>query len=73
MGMTPSHGSVVVAGPASLVDSLSQQELRLSIDALGLPPGTYTLMASVELNRMLEVDALSVEPVEPEKFEIELE
>lgn len=73
MRMTPAHGSVVVAGPLPLVESLSEQELRLSIDALGLPPGTYTLMASVELNRTLEVDALSVEPVEPEKFEVELE
>lgn len=71
--MTPERGSVVVTGPVSLVESLSADELRLSIDALGLPPGDYTLMASVELNRTLEVDALSVEPVEPEKFEVDLE
>ncbi len=70
--LDPRNGSVVVSGPATLVDSLSAQDLRLSIDALGLPPGTYTLMASVELNRSLEAGAVTVEPVEPEKFEVEL-
>jgi len=71
--MTPATGSVVVTGPASLVEDLSEEALRLSIDALGLPPGSYTLMASVEINRTLEVEALSVEPVEPEKFHVDLE
>jgi YbbR domain-containing protein len=70
---TPEVGSVVVAGPATLVESLTAQDLRLSIDALGLPRGTYTLMASVELTRSLEAGAVSVEPVEPEKFEVELD
>lgn len=71
--MMPETGSVVVSGPATLVESLTPDELRLSIDALGLPPAAYTLMASVELSRSLEAGAISVEPVEPEKFEVELE
>ncbi len=71
--MTPESGSVVVSGPRSVVESLTPDELRLSIDALGLPRGTYTLMASVEVSRALEAGAVSVEPVEPEKVEVVLE
>ncbi|MFC1572910.1 YbbR-like domain-containing protein [Candidatus Eisenbacteria bacterium] len=73
MSMAPEVGSVVVTGPEAVVESLATEELRLSIDALGLPPGTYTLMASVELVRSQKSGAVSVEPVEPEKFEVELE
>ncbi len=71
--LAPQTGSVVVSGPATLVDSLKVSDLRLSIDAMGLPPGSYTLMASVELNRAFEVGAVSIEPVQPEKFVVELE
>jgi hypothetical protein len=71
--LVPQTGSVVVSGPATLVDTLRTSDLRLSIDAMGLPPGSYTLMASVELNRAFEVGAVSIEPVEPEKFVVELE
>jgi YbbR domain-containing protein len=71
--LAPQTGSVVVSGPATLVDSLRTADLRLSIDAMGLPPGTYTLMASVELERALEAGAISIEPVQPEKFVVELE
>ena len=71
--LAPQTGSVVVSGPATVVDSLRADDLRLSIDALGLPPGTYTLMASVELDRSLEAGAVSIEPVQPEKFVVDLE
>ncbi len=71
--LAPQTGSVVVSGPATLVESLRADDLRLSIDAMGLPPGTYTLMASVELDRSLEAGAVSIEPVQPEKFVVELE
>jgi len=71
--LAPQSGSVVISGPATLVDSLRTTDLRLSIDAMGLPPGSYTLMASVELNRAFEVGAVSIEPVQPEKFVVELE
>ena len=69
----PLNGSVVVTGPTSIIESLTAEEMRLSIDALTLLPGTYTLMASVELSRQFMGDAVSVEPVEPEKFEVVLE
>lgn len=71
--LTPRNGTVVVTGPSSVVSSLTADEMRLSIDALALLPGTYTLMASVELSRQFRGDAVSVEPVEPEKFEVKLE
>jgi|GEM_PF-1436292 len=71
--MVPESGSVVITGPASVIESLTPEEMRLSIDALALLPGNYTLMASVELSRQFKGEAVSVEPVEPEKFEVELE
>jgi YbbR domain-containing protein len=71
--LNPLNGTVVVTGPSSVVESLTAEEMRLSIDALALLPGNYTLMASVELSRQFRGDAVSVEPVEPEKFEVKLE
>lgn len=71
--LTPETGSVSVSGPTSLVEQLTAEKLRLSIDARGLPPATYTLMASVELVGSGGEGAVSVEPVEPEKFEVVLE
>ena len=71
--LTPEAGSVSVSGPTSLVEQLAPDKLRLSIDARGLPPATYTLMASVELVGSGGEGAVSVEPVEPEKFEVILE
>lgn len=71
--LAPETGSVVVSGPESLVESLSRDDLRLTIDARDYPAGAYTLMASVELRRSLASGSVSVEPVEPERFEVELE
>lgn len=71
--LEPEKGSVAVSGPASVVESLSPEDLRVTIEARGLPPeGTYTLMASVELRREAVEGAISIEPVRPEKFEVEL-
>ncbi|MFH1144442.1 MAG: CdaR family protein [Candidatus Eisenbacteria bacterium] len=72
--LVPGTGSVAVSGPVSVVESLAPRDLRVSIEARGLPPGgTYTLMASVELRSPSVAGSLSIEPVQPEKFEIELE
>ncbi len=71
--MVPETGSVVVTGPISVIESLTAEEMRLSIDALTLLPGTYTLMASVMLSRQFKSETVSLEPVEPEKFEVVLE
>ncbi len=71
--LEPETGSVVVTGPVTLIESLTPEDLRLSIDVLGLPAATYMRMASVELSRALEGGAVSVEPVEPERFEVELQ
>jgi hypothetical protein len=72
--LSPETGTVTVSGPMSLVESLTPEEMRASIDARGLPPGgTYTLMASVELRRGEAAGSVSIEPVQPEKFEVELE
>ncbi len=72
--LTPETGTVTVSGPESLVESLTADEMRASIDARGLPPGgTYTLMASVELRRGGTAGSVSIEPVQPEKFEVVLE
>lgn len=72
--LAPETGMVVVSGPVSLVESLEPEDLRASIDARGLPPGgVYTLMASVELRREDAAGSVSIEPVRPEKFEVELE
>ena len=70
----PETGLVLVSGPASVVESLNPDELRVSIDARGLPPGgVYSLMGSVELRRPGAAGSVSIEPVRPEKFEVELE
>ncbi|MBM3316476.1 MAG: YbbR-like domain-containing protein [Candidatus Eisenbacteria bacterium] len=72
--LEPETGTVAVSGPASLVESLRSEDLRASIDARGLPPGgVYALMASVELRSGEAAGSVSVEPVRPEKFEVELE
>ena len=72
--LEPKTGLVIVSGPASVVESLTAEELRASIDARGLPPGgTYALMASVELRRAEASGSVSIEPVKPEKFEVELQ
>jgi YbbR domain-containing protein len=72
--LTPETGTVLVSGPASMVESLSPEELRVSIDARGLPPGgVYSLMASVELRRPEAAGLIAIEPVRPESFEVELE
>lgn len=72
--LVPEVGSVAVSGPASVVEALEAEDLRVSIEARGLPPGgTYTLMASVELRSPTLAGAVSIEPVRPEKFDVELE
>lgn len=72
--VTPETGTVVVSGPASLVESLAPDEFRVSIDARGLPPGgIYSLMASVELRRPETAGLIAIEPVRPQSFEVELE
>ncbi|MBD3236933.1 MAG: hypothetical protein GF330_09535 [Candidatus Eisenbacteria bacterium] len=71
--LTPPTGSVDVSGPQSAVNSLTPEDLRLSVDARDLPSGTYTVMASVELRRSLSSAGIRVEPVKPERFELELE
>jgi YbbR domain-containing protein len=70
----PATGTVQISGPASVVEAMAPEELRVSIDARGLPPGgVYSLMASVELRRPDSAGLVAVEPVRPEKFEVELE
>jgi hypothetical protein len=72
--VVPETGTVRVNGPSSLIESLSPDELRVSIDARGLPPGgVYSLMASVELRRPGAAGLVAIEPVQPEKFEVELQ
>jgi len=72
--LEPQEGSVAVSGPTSVIESLTAEDLRVTIEARGLPPGgTYTLMASVELRRAAVAGAISIEPVRPEKFEVELD
>jgi YbbR domain-containing protein len=72
--VTPETGTVVISGPASLVESLTPDEFRVSIDARGLPPGgIYSLMASVELRRAETAGLVAIEPVRPQSFEVEFE
>lgn len=72
--VTPETGTVVISGPASLVESLAPDEFRVSIDARGLPPGgIYSLMASVELRRAEAAGLIAIEPVRPQSFEVEFE
>ncbi|MBP6874983.1 MAG: hypothetical protein KBD56_02835 [Candidatus Eisenbacteria bacterium] len=72
--LEPQTGSVAISGPVSVVEALQPEDLRLSIEARGLPPGgSYSLMASVELRSPSLSGSVSIQPVEPEKFEVELE
>lgn len=72
-GLSPQAGSVDVSGPESVVRALTADDLRLSVDARDLPTGTYTVMASIELRRSLASGSVTVEPVQPERFELALE
>ena len=56
-----------------LVEELDAEDLRLAVDARDLPTGTYTVGASVELRRSLASGSVTVEPVQPERFELVLE
>ena len=72
--VAPETGTVVISGPASLVESLSPDELSISIDVRDLMPGgVYSRMASVELRRPEAAGLVAIEPVLPESFEVELQ
>jgi len=72
--IVPETGKVAVSGPRNVIESLHPEDLRVSIEARGLPPGgTYTLMASVEMRRPGVSGSVSIEPVQPEKFEVTLD
>lgn len=72
--IVPEMGRVTVSGPRSVIELLQPDDLRVSIEARGLPPGgTYTLMGSVEMRRPSVGGSVSIEPVQPEKFEVTLE
>jgi YbbR domain-containing protein len=71
-GMTaqilPSTVDVIVSGPLPLLDTLTRQDIRVSVDVSGLLPGTHQLKARVEIL----VSDVSVESILPGTIEVTL-
>lgn len=71
-GMTaqilPSTVDVIVSGPLPLLDTLTRQDIRVSVDVSGLLPGTHQLKARVEIL----ISDVSVESILPGTIEVTL-
>jgi len=59
--MEPSQVRVVLFGPLPVLDSLSEDDIRVTLDLFGLSPGTYSIVPDVDVpDRGIEIR--SVQP-----------
>jgi YbbR domain-containing protein len=47
--VSPATVDVIVSGPLPLLDTLTRQDVRVTVDLSGLEPGTYQLTAAVQV------------------------
>jgi len=47
--VSPLTVDIIISGPLSLLDTLTRQDVRVSVDLTGLPAGTYQLTPKVEI------------------------
>ncbi|MBK8781290.1 MAG: hypothetical protein IPO22_05710 [Anaerolineales bacterium] len=64
--VSPTTVDVIISGPLSLLDSLTRQGVRATVDLTGLPAGTYQITPSVEI---LIADVI-VESILPNTVEV---
>ncbi|MDP1714740.1 MAG: CdaR family protein [Anaerolineales bacterium] len=62
----PTTVDVIISGPLSLLDTLSRQDVRATVDLTGLTAGTYQITPKVEI---LIADVI-VESILPNKIEV---
>jgi len=64
--VSPTTVDVIISGPLSLLDTLTRQGVRATVDLTGLPAGTYQITPSVEI---LIADVI-VESILPNTVEV---
>jgi len=47
--VSPQTVDIIISGPLSLLDTLTRQDVRVSVDLTGLPEGTYQITPNVEI------------------------
>ncbi len=64
--VSPSTVDVIVSGPLPLLDTLTRQDVRVTVDLSGLNPGTYQLTAAVQVL----ISDVVVESILPNTMEV---
>jgi YbbR domain-containing protein len=64
--VSPSTVDVIVSGPLPLLDTLTRQDVRVTVDLTGLQPGTYQLTAAVQVL----ISDVVVESILPNTMEV---
>ncbi|MCP4421084.1 MAG: hypothetical protein GY805_31110 [Chloroflexi bacterium] len=64
--ISPETARVVLFGPSPVLDTLTEQEVRVSVDLFGLEPGEYTLEPDVNLPDL----GLELRSIQPSVIEV---
>ncbi len=64
--VSPATVDVIVSGPLPLLDTLTRQDVRVTVDLSGLEPGTYQLTAAVQVL----ISDVVVESILPNTMEV---
>ncbi len=64
--VSPATVDVIVSGPLPLLDTLTRQDVRVTVDLSGLEPGTYQLTAAVQVL----ISNVVVESILPNTMEV---
>lgn len=64
--VSPTTVDVIVSGPLPLLDTLTRQDVRVTVDLSGLEPGTYQLTAAVQVL----ISDVVVESILPNTMEV---
>jgi len=64
--VSPTTVDVIVSGPLPLLDTLTRQDVRVTVDLSGLTPGTYQITAKVEVL----ISDVVVESILPNTMEV---
>lgn len=64
--VSPNTVDVIISGPLSLLDTLTRQDVRVTVDLTGLTAGTYQITPKVEIL----ISDVIVESILPNKIEV---
>ena len=59
--VSPTSVDIIISGPLSLLDMLTRQDVRVTVDLTGLAEGTYQLTPNIEI-LIANVDVESILP-----------